>query len=112
MRTGGARRLDNPARIRDAVGEANDQFKNAIKYKAAPCVVMIFQDGLDVPDYMIFKSALYGNLKYQLPKGNPEKGKLILDQDGAWNSTKNRTTSAVMYVRNSAAPLIIHNYWA
>jgi hypothetical protein len=73
---------------------------------------MIFQDGLDVPDVVIIKSALYGNLKCEFPKGHPENGRLILDKDGAWNSTKNRTTSAVMYVRNSCEPLIIHNYSA
>ena len=112
MSTGGMRRLDNPGRIREAVGEANDQFKNAISYRAVPCLLMIFQDGLDVPDDAIIKSALYGNLKYEFPKSSPDKGRLILDQDGAWNSTKNRTTSAVMYVRNSGEPLIVHNYSA
>jgi len=112
MTTGGAQQLDNPGRIREAAKEANDQFKNAINNKEAPCLLMIFQDGLDVPDEVIIKSALYGNLKYEFPKGYPENGKLILDQDGAWNSTKNRTTSAVMYVRNSGEPLIIHNYSA
>jgi hypothetical protein len=94
------------------LGEANDQFKNAINYKEEPCLLMIFQDGLDVPDDTIMKSALYGNLKYEFPKGHLEKGKLIVDQDGAWNSTKNRTTSAVMYVRNLGEPVVIHNYWA
>lgn len=112
MSTGGMRRLDNPGRIREAVGEANDQFKNAISYRAVPCLLMIFQDGLDVPDDAIIKSALYGNLKYEFSTSSPDKGRLILDQDGAWNSTKNRTTSAVMYVRNSGEPLIVHNYSA
>jgi hypothetical protein len=112
MTTGGARKLDNQGRIRETVGEANDQFKNAIYYRTGPCLLMIFQDGLDVPDEVIIKSALYGNLKYEFPKGHPEKGRLIADKDGAWNSTKNRTTSAVLYVRNSGEPLIIHNYWA
>jgi hypothetical protein len=112
MITGGMKRLDNPRRIRATVGEANDQFKNAMKYKTAPCLLMIFHDGLDVPDDLIIKSALYGNLQFQFPKGSPEKGKWIVNEDGAWNSSKNRTTSAVMYVRNSGEPLIIHNYWA
>ena len=112
MRIGGARKLDNQGRIREAVSEANDQFKNAIYYKTGPCLLMVFQDGLDVPDEVIIKSALYGNLKYEFPKGRPEKGRLIADKEGAWNSTKNRTTGAVMYVRNSGEPLIIHNYWA
>src|SRR5207302_596500 len=112
MTTGGMRTLDNPGRIRDTVGEGNDQFKNAVNYKAAPCLLMIFHDGLDVPDDAIIKSALYGNIKFEFPTGQPEKGRLILGRDGAWNSTKNRTTSAVMYVRNSGEPLIIHNYSA
>jgi hypothetical protein len=112
MPAGGAQRLDNPGRIRDTVGEANDQFKNAVTYKSGPCLLMIFQDGLDVPDDTVIKSALYGNLKFIFPEGHPGKGRLILDQDGAWNRTKNRTTSAVMYVRNSGEPLIIHNYCA
>jgi hypothetical protein len=107
MPAGGMQRLDNPGRIREALREANDQFKNAINYKEAPCLLMIFHDGLDVLDDAIIKSALYGNLKYDL-----EKGRFITDRDGAWNSTKNGTTSAVMYVRNSRDPLIIHNYWA
>jgi hypothetical protein len=112
MPTGAARRLKNPERIRDAVSDANSQLKNATAYKAAPCLLMIFHDGLDVPDDAIIESALYGNLKYAFSKEQPEKGKLILDKDGAWNSTKNRTTSAVMYVRNNGEPLIIHNHWA
>jgi len=112
MPTGPAQKLDNPGRIRETVGQANDQFKNAINYKEAPRLLMIFQDGLDVPDDTIIKSALYGNLKYEFPKGHPKKGRLIVDQDGTWNSTKNRTTSAVMYVRNLGEPVVIHNYWA
>jgi hypothetical protein len=75
MTTGGAQKLDNPGRIREAVSEGNDQFKNAIYYKPGPCLLMIFQDGLDVPDDLIIESALYGNLKYEFPKGHPEKGK-------------------------------------
>ena len=72
----------------------------------------MFHDGLDVPDEMVIKSALYGNLKYAFPKDNPASGKLIADRDGAWNPDKNRSTSAVMYIRNDGEPIIIHNYWA
>jgi hypothetical protein len=49
MPAGGVQRLDNPGRIRGAVSDANDQFKNAIYYRTGPCLLMIFQDGLDVP---------------------------------------------------------------
>jgi hypothetical protein len=110
--TGPAQRLNNVERIREAVSDANEQIKNGNTFKEAPGTTIIFHDGLDVPDDVIIESALYGNLKYQAPKDDPGSGKLILEGDGAWNSTKNRTTSAVMYVRNGGERVIIHNYWA
>jgi len=109
---GPVKRLRNPERIREVLSDANDQFKNGLKYKRAPCLLAIFHEGLDVPDDAIIKSALYGNLKFSFPGGNPSQGKVILDKDGAWNPEKNRTTSAVLYVRNDSEPLIIHNSWA
>jgi hypothetical protein len=112
MPAGGAKRLNNPERIREAVADANNQLKSVLQYKSAPCLLMVFHDGLDVPDEMIIKSALYGNLKYDFPKGDPAAGKLIADRDGAWNPDKNRSTSAVMYIRNDSKPIIVHNYWA
>jgi hypothetical protein len=112
VQTGAARRLKTVSRIRDVVADANEQTKNANVYKEAPSVTVVFQDGPDVPDDTIIESALYGNLKYVAPKDDPGSGKLILEGDGAWNSTKNRSTSAVIYIRNDGAPLLIHNYWA
>jgi hypothetical protein len=112
MPTGGARRLSNPVRIREAVADANNQLKNALLYKSASCLLIVFHDGLDVPDEVIIKSALYGNLKFDFPPGNPAAGKFIADRDGAWNPDKNRSTSAVMYIRNNSEPIIVHNYWA
>jgi hypothetical protein len=112
MPTGASRRLNNVDRIREVVSDANEQAKNANAYKSAPAVTLIFQDGLDVPDDTIIKSALYGDLKYVAPKDDPAGGTLVLEGDGVWNSTKNQTTSAVMYVRNGGEPTIVHNYWA
>jgi hypothetical protein len=109
---GQVRRLKNPDRIREVLSDANDQFKNGLNYRTAPCLLAIFHDGLDIPDDAIIKSALYGNLAFSFPKGKPEQGKVIFDKDGAWNPEKNRTTSAVLYVRNDSEPLVIHNHWA
>ena len=110
--TGPGNRLKNPERIREAVSDANNQLKNAVQYEPAPGVLLIFHDGLDVPDEVIIESALYGDLKYTGRKGTPNQGKLVLDGDGAWNRDKNRTTGAVVYVRNNGEPIVIHNYWA
>jgi hypothetical protein len=112
MQTGKAKRLKNPDRIRDAVKDATEQFENGLRYKAGPCLLMIFHDGLDVPDITIIKSALYGNLKFVFPKGKPEAGALQLDDHGAFNPDRRRETSAVLFVRNGGALIIIHNRWA
>lgn len=111
MPTGVAKELNNPDRIREAVAEANSQFKNAIKYRKAPCLLTILHDAVDVPEDEIFKSALYGDLKFIFSRDKSQDGKFILDGNGAWNKNKNRTTSAVLYIRNQAAPILIHNYW-
>jgi hypothetical protein len=42
--------------------------KNAVKYKAAPCLLTLFHDGLDVPDDVHMKIAPYGDLQYELQK--------------------------------------------
>jgi hypothetical protein len=82
MPTGGARRLNNPERIREAVADANNQLKNALQYKVAPCLLMVVHDGLDVPDEVIIKSALYGNLKYNIPPGDVAASGTKLCEDG------------------------------
>ena len=112
MLTRGATKLKNPEWIRDAVNEANEQFKNGCKFLAAPCLLILFHDGLDVPEDMLIQSGLYGDLQYQFSPGRSEAGRLIVAGNGAWNPNKNRSTSAVMYVRNGSQPLIVHNFWA
>ncbi|SRR5581483_6571109 len=109
---GPAKKLNNPEWIRAAVDEANEQFKNASNFRSAPSLLMLFHDGLDVPDDKIINSGLYGDLQFQFSPSAPNGGRLILAGNGAWNSNKNRSTSAVMYLRNSGRPLIVHNYWA
>jgi len=112
MPTGAAKQLNNPDRIREAVAQANSQFKNAIKYKKAPCLLTIFHDAVDVPENEVITSALYGDLKYVFPRDRSHEGRLILAGNGAWNANKNRTTSAVLYIRNNAGSIVVHNCWA
>lgn len=110
--TGPAKTMTTSERIREAVGEANSQLKNATKYRNAPGLLAIVHDGADVADDIIILSALYGDLKYKFTPGISGDGRLFVGENGAWNSNKNRTTSAVMYVRNGARPLIVRNLWA
>ena len=104
---GGAKRLKNSERIRQAAAEGNSQFKNAFKFANAPCLLMIFHDGIDVPEEEIIQSAVYGDLKYSFPEGRFGEGKLVLSGNGAWGPDKKRTTSALLYIRNGGEPLLI-----
>lgn len=110
--TGTAKKLNTVERIRDAVSDANAQFKNGCVFRGAPCLLIIFHDSIFVGEDVVMQSALYGDLKYIAPSDRWNEGELFLDTNVAWNANKNRTTSAVAYVRNDARPLVVHNLWA
>ncbi len=73
---------------------------------------MVYHDFVDVPEDMMIVSALYGDLTYTFPQGRSNDGRLAFTDNGIWTRQKNRTTSALGYVRNEAQPLIVHNLWA
>jgi hypothetical protein len=111
--TGVAKELKNRTRIRNAVKEANAQFKNGCKYREAPCLLMIFHDALDVGEEIELRSALYGDLTYSAPSSDQwDKGELALTRNGAWTENQHRTTSAASYIRNESVPVTVHNRWA
>lgn len=112
MLTGAAEKSRNVDRIREAVNTANSQFKNRCRYRPLPCVLMIYHDFVDVPEDMMIMSALYGDLAYTFPQGRFNDGRLAFTENGIWTPQKNRTTSALGYVRNEAQPLIVYNPWA
>ncbi len=73
---------------------------------------MIYHDFVDVPEDMVIVSALYGDVAHEFPQGRSNGGRLAFTESGIWTPQKNRTTSALGYVRNEAQPLIVHNLWA
>ena len=96
--TGLAKETKNVERIREALADANSQFKNALDYKDAPCIALIFQSGALVPDDETIKSALYGDLKYTFRPDKFEEGVLILEGNGVWSETKRSGLRALPFL--------------
>jgi hypothetical protein len=113
MRTGGAIWLPNVRKFRKAAERANKQFGNACKYREVPCLLMLFHDDVLVSDDEAFISAFYGDLQATWTVGSAnDDTTLSFGPNGFWGPEKNRTTSAACYVRNRAAPIMVHNFWA
>lgn len=109
---GAANRLTTNETIRLAAKKANSQFKNACKFRAAPCLLMVFEDGVFVQKVMAFASAFYGNLQYTASTKNFDDGRLGFGPDGFWRPNRNRTMSSAGLIRNDGQPVLIPNPWA
>ena len=108
-----AKPIPTVKKIREDAADANKKFVNACKYCEAPCLLMVFHDDLLVSDDIAFQSVFYGNMQVHFSTDPAEDDlPLSLGQDGVWGPDKNRTTSAACYIRNNAAPIVVHNYWA
>ena len=109
---GMAREITDVERVRRAATKANGQFKNACDQHAdLPCLLIVFDDtGFGCEPASL--GALYGDRQVIWPPDDQRLGRLHYGPNGFWNEKKNRTTSAACYVRGSARPLMVHNFWA
>lgn len=105
-------KVRNIERIRDSVKKARRQLNNGQKYKEAPSLVLIYQDGTLVSTDILIPAALYGDLTYSFLRGAPEKGDYYYGRNGVFGPDKNRSISAVSLIRNNTMPFTVHNYWA
>ena len=112
MPTGPARQLTTVHTVRAAAKKANSQFKNGCRYRAAPCLLMIFEDGVLVQEPKAFASAFCGDLQYEFNPPTLGDGRLIFGPNGIWAPSANRTTSAACLVRNDGEPMLMCNPWA
>jgi hypothetical protein len=111
MGSGLASRLPHVQKFRNAARDANNQFKNAYRHRALPCLLMLFQDGPLVAEDETFLSAFYGDHQVTWVLSDPERSWQSFGPNGVWSEAKNRTTSAACYVRNGAPSILVHNYW-
>jgi hypothetical protein len=107
MLTGPARKLTTVEKVRNAAKKANSQFKSARRCRIAPCLLMVFQDGIFVQEPWAFASAFYGDRVIEFGTG-----RRLFGLNGLWSATANRTTSAASLIRNNGAPMLIPNPWA
>ncbi len=112
LMVGGDYKVRNIERIRDSVKKARKQLNNAKRYKEAPSLVLIYQDGPLVPSDILIPSAFYGDLTFSFPRGKPEKGDYYYGRNGIFGPDKNRSISGVSLIRNDTMPFTVRNYWA
>jgi len=97
-------------RICAAVKAANRQIRNALKYRTAPGVCVIYHDTLDHAGDGSVASALFGDLL--IPVGGT-LDQHVIGRGGAWNTGgKNNGVSAVWYVRSEDSTTAVVNPWA
>lgn len=112
LMVGGAHEVRNIERIRDSVKKARKQLSNGQRYREAPSLVLIYQDGPLVPPDILIPAAFYGDLTYSFPRGAPQEGDYYYGRNGVFGPDKNRAISAVSLIRNNTMPFTVHNYWA
>lgn len=109
---GVARQITTTETVRLAATKANSQFKSACEHRAAPCLLMVFEDGLGVQDVRSFSAVFLGDLAYQFPMKEFQNGRLVFARNGIWNAGALTTMSASALVCNNSAPILLRNPWA
>ncbi|MGH6984151.1 MAG: hypothetical protein ACREEI_07990 [Stellaceae bacterium] len=109
---GGGHSVDVVDRLRAAARKANAQFKNAIGYRAAPSLLVVFEMGPRTQDAHGFASAFYGDLAFLFPRNPSERGLVAFGRNGIWGPEKNRLTSGACLMRDPKPPLFVLNPWA
>ena len=110
---GGATSIPNVRKFRACGADANRQFLSGCEHRDAPCLLMVFHDDVLVSTDLAFASAFYGDMTVSFSTDlAADVSPIGLGRNGVWGPDKNRTTSAACYVRNAAAPIMVHNLWA
>lgn len=109
---GGARRIHVVETLRVAAKKANAQFKNAIRHRAAPSLLIVFETGPRTQDAHGFAAAFYGDLALLFPRNPSERGVTAFGANGVWGPEKNRSTSGACLMRDLEPPVLVLNPWA
>jgi hypothetical protein len=109
---GEARRVRTIDRLRDVVADAADQIRNGCRYREAPGWVIVSHDHLDAVDANGVLSAAFGDLQVPIDRTSGAFGDPILSGNGVLSPSKNRTVSAITYLRGNEEPVSVVNPWA
>lgn len=109
----GAIHVPNVKRFRQDAKEANRQFRNAVRVRDVPCVLMIYHDQAYISDKRTFLSAFYGDMMVPFDRNSDSSPREVhFGGNGIWGRTKNCTTSAACYLPGQGEPLLLYNHWA
>ncbi|MGH6975568.1 MAG: hypothetical protein ACREED_00930 [Stellaceae bacterium] len=109
---GGAHRIRVVETLRAAAKKANAQFRNAIRYRVAPSLLVVFETGPRIQDAHGFASVFCGDLALLFPRNPSEQGLTMFGRNGIWGPEKNRSTSGACLMRDPEPPLLMLNPWA
>jgi hypothetical protein len=103
----------NREKIRELIGGARPQFKNALDYRDAPCLLVVWQDAFFASEPADVASAVYGDWKVKFAPTRPELGvEHVYEGNAPFACDKNTTVSALCYIPAGGEPVTFHNFFA
>jgi hypothetical protein len=87
--------------------------KNGLAFRKAPCVLVIWADGLFADSALTVAAALYGDYRIKFSLARPDQpSEATLGGNAAFLIDKNTTLSAVCYVPEGGEPMVFYNPFA
>ncbi len=99
-------------RVREAIDEANDQFRSGQSCVPAPGICVIYHESLEATSGHMFLAALFGDLTVPIGLDPIQPGDPFLGRNGILAPAKNRGVSAVRYVTSGTVDAIALNPYA
>jgi hypothetical protein len=84
-------------RLRDVIGDANDQLRNGQKYRAVPAVLVVFFDQLGGGDHEDILRACLGDLTVSIDRNAKAITDTFYGRNGVFRPNKNTAISAIIY---------------
>jgi hypothetical protein len=84
-------------RLRDVIGDANDQIKNGQKHRALPGVLVVYFDQVGAGDHGDILRACLGDLTVSIDRNANAISKTFYGLNGVFRSHKNTAISAIIY---------------
>jgi hypothetical protein len=102
----------NRGKIRELIGQARPQFKNAMRYKDAPCLLVIWKDAFFGNEPADVASAVYGDWKVKFAPTRSDLGvEHVYEGNAPCACDKNTTVSAFCYIPVGGEPVTLDNFY-
>lgn len=112
-RAEGAIPSNSTRRLRNHIRTANSQFKNALRYRIAPTMVIFYsnpREPFSITEQNV-AAAVFGDLAYSFSAADTAGSRPMFTKNGEWQANKHTNTSAVAWIDDNDV-FTIHNPWA